>query len=42
MPERERVECKQVLFEKIATELNVSDVFTTPLGQDLFKGIEVV
>jgi hypothetical protein len=34
---RERVKCKQMSFEKIATEMNVSDIFTKPLSQDLFQ-----
>jgi hypothetical protein len=34
---RERVECKQTSFEKITTEMNVSDTFTKPPSQDLFQ-----
>jgi hypothetical protein len=33
---RERVKCRQMEFEPIATELNVSDIFTKPLAVDTF------
>jgi hypothetical protein len=33
---RESVKCRQMEFEPIATELNVSDIFTKPLAVDTF------
>jgi hypothetical protein len=33
---RERVKCRQMEFEPIATALNVSDIFTKPLAVDIF------
>jgi hypothetical protein len=34
---RERVKCNQIVFERIPTDLNVSDIFTQPLPLEIFE-----